>query len=474
MYTCGPTVYQTAHLGNFRAFLLSDLIRRTLEYQGFAVTQVMNITDVGHLTDEVNDAGDDKLQVAALKEKKSAWEIASYYTDLFWEHAEQLNLLKPHVSPKATAHIPEQITLIEQLEAQGFTYRTDDGIYFDTSKLADYGKLTGQDAEEKLAGARVEVNSQKRQPQDFALWKFSVPQGTTPSEQSESNGSQSLDTARDQPLDTARDQPLDTARGKRQMEWASPWGVGFPGWHIECSAMSVKYLKQPFDIHTGGIDHIAVHHSNEIAQSEAATNQPLANYWLHQEFMLVDGAKMSKSLNNTYTVDDLVERGYRPAAFRLLTLMTHYRKPLNFTWEALAAADHALMNLEQLAKDLPQVEEPQVPDELEERFREVISDDLGLPAAIAMLWEVLRSEESDEVKASVILRWDEVFGLGLANWLGQKDEIPERIYQLVNEREEYRKKGEYDKADGIRQEILAEGFDVRDTSEGPDIARVSH
>lgn len=467
MYTCGPTVYQTAHLGNFRAFLLSDLIRRTLEYQGFAVTQVMNITDVGHLTDEVNDAGDDKLQVAALKEKKSAWEIASYYTDLFWEHAEQLNLLKPHVSPKATAHIPEQIALIEQLEAQGFTYRTDDGIYFDTSKLADYGKLTGQDAEEKLAGARVEVNNQKRQPQDFALWKFSEPTGSeTLSEQSESNGSQSLDTA--------RDQPLDTARGKRQMEWASPWGIGFPGWHIECSAMSVKYLKQPFDLHTGGIDHIAVHHTNEIAQSEATTKQPLANYWLHQEFMLVDGAKMSKSLNNTYTVDDLVERGHRPTAFRLLALMTHYRKPLNFTWEAVAAADQALTNLEQVAKELPQVDEPQVPEELEERFREAISDDLGMPAAIALLWEVLRSEESDEVKASVLIRWDEVLGLGLAAWLGQKDEIPERIYQLVNEREEYRKNGEYDKADGIRQEILAEGFDVRDTSEGPDIARTGH
>ncbi|MBI4032352.1 cysteine--tRNA ligase [Candidatus Berkelbacteria bacterium] len=435
LYTCGPTVYQFAHLGNFRTFLFGDLLRRVLEYQGLAVNHVMNITDVGHLVGD-GDTGEDKVAKSAAEQGKTAWEIASYYTEAFLSDLDRLNLERPHVLPRATQHIPEQLLLIQALEAKGFTYTTTDGVYFDTSKLPDYGKLTGQDMAELEAGARVEVNAAKRHPADFALWKLSP------------------------------------AGDQRQMEWDSPWGVGFPGWHLECSAMSVKYLGQPFDLHTGGVDHIFPHHTNEIAQTEAATGEPLAMYWLHGAFMSVDGQRMGKSLGNTYTVDDLVERGHDPLAFRYLTLQTHYRKPLNFTWEAVAGAEQALNRLRALARSLPDAEGA-TPEQFEQAFRAVIGNDLGIPEALGLVWEWLKREDVTPGQQAAILRHaDQVFGLRLVDELGKGEseaaiEIPAEIQAHVDEREQARQAGDFAKADALRDQIADAGFTVRDTPDGP-------
>jgi cysteinyl-tRNA synthetase len=435
LYSCGPTVYQYAHLGNFRSFLLADTLRRVLEYQGLAVKHVMNITDVGHLVGD-GDAGEDKVAQSAAAEGKTAWEIAAYYTDAFLEDLGRLHFLQPHVLPRATQHIPEQIALIEALEAKGYAYVTQDGVYFDTAKLPNYGALAGQDLEALAVGARVEVNAEKRNPTDFALWKRS---------------------------------PADA---HRQMEWESPWGVGFPGWHIECSAMSVKYLGQPFDIHTGGEDHVFPHHTNEIAQTEAATGQPLAKYWLHGAFMMVDGRKMSKSLGNTFTVQDLIDHGHDPLAFRYLALTTHYRKPLNFTWDALRAAEQGVENLRGLVRALP-AEAGSILEDDEAAFCSALGDDLNTAQALGVLWEVLRSDRADKVKAAAVSRWDRVLGLGLADELGRGSgsaEIPADIAALVADREAARQAGEYGRADELRTEIEARGFVVSDTSEGPQVA----
>ncbi len=445
IYSCGPTVYQTAHLGNFRTYMFSDTVRRVLEYLGYAVQHVMNITDVGHLTSDA-DTGADKVEERARAEQKSAWEVASYYADRFWSDAAELHILRPTVAPRATDHIPEQIELIKQLEAGGYTYATSDGVYFSVERFPQYGALTGQPLTDKEAGARVEVNSEKHHPADFALWKFSYPNG------------RDFDPA------------TDDAVTRRQMEWASPWGLGYPGWHIECSAMSTKYLGQPFDIHTGGIDHISPHHTNEIAQSEAATGKPLANVWMHGDFMLVDGQKMSKSIGNVHTVQDLVDRGVRPLAFRLLALTTHYRKPLNFTFEALAGAEQALDKLLVLVRNLPRPEaEVTVPEHLEEQFRGAIGNDLGMPQALSVLWETLKSGRPEIEKAAAVLRWDEVFGLGLAAALGDTPEIPADILQLARDRDMYRQQGEYGQADAIRDELLSKGYELQDTPQGAKI-----
>ncbi len=445
IYSCGPTVYQTAHLGNFRTYIFSDVLRRSLEYAGFAVNHVMNITDVGHLTDDA-DAGQDKVEESARKERKSVWEIAAHYEQQFWRDAEVLHILRPTTVCKATDHIPEQIALVEQLERGGFTYTIEDGVYFSVEQFPQYGILTGQSLAEKEAGARVAVNTSKRHPADFALWKFSYP------------GGRSFDAT------------LDDPESRRQMEWESPWGTGYPGWHIECSAMSTKYLGQPFDIHTGGIDHISPHHTNEIAQSEAVAGKPLAHVWLHGDFMLVDGQKMSKSIGNVVTVDDLIRRGHNPLAFRMLALMTHYRKPLNFTWEALQSAEQALANLYQLVRRLPKpAGDVVVGETFEQQFRSALADDLNLPQALAVLWEVVKSDLPAPMKAAAVLQWDTVFGLDLALVIGETIEIPKDILDLLNEREMYRAAGQYDKADSIRDELTAKGYEIQD---GPDGAVV--
>lgn len=426
-YACGPTVYQRAHIGNFRAYIMEDVLRRALETQGFEVKHVMNITDVGHLTDDA-DSGEDKIEKASKTTGESAWEIAEKYSELFLTDLQKLNIIVPNELPRATATINDQIAVIEELERKGFTYRTHDGLYFDTSKFKDYGKFSGQPLEEKEEGARVEANPEKRHATDFALWKTS-PEGV-----------------------------------KRQMEWDSPWGIGFPGWHIECSAMSRKELGQPFDIHAGGVDHIPVHHENEIAQSMAAYGMPLAHYWFHVEFLLVDGQKMSKSLGNTYSIDDLVNRQIDPMAFRLFLLGAHYRQKQNFTWEALQAAQNALRKLRLIVRDWNKPLIGLV--DLEAEFMSAINDDLNTPRALAILWKTVDSENLTEEKAETLLKMDKVLGLGLVDYISKPIEVPAEIQTLLNRRAEARANKNWSESDRLRIEILTRGWSVEDTADG--------
>ncbi|MFA6130652.1 MAG: cysteine--tRNA ligase [Patescibacteria group bacterium] len=429
IYCCGPTVYQRASIGNFRSYVFADLLRRTLIANGYEVKHIVNITDVGHLTDDAS-AGEDKMEKAATNAEKSAWDIAAEYTALFEADAAHLNILPPTKMPKATDHIGEQIKFIEDIEKAGYAYQISDGLYFDTGKLENYGELSPQKSEEKEEGARVAVNEEKRNPTDFALWKFSR-QGE-----------------------------------HRQMEWPSPWGVGFPGWHIECSAMSEKYLDLPFDIHTGGIDHIAVHHTNEIAQSLAARGVNPATYWMHNAFLLIDGGKMSKSLGNTYSLDDLKERGIEPLALRYFFLGAHYRVQENFTWEAIEAAQHALDHLRELAQNLDvpsKIHEPSF-----EKFTTFMNDDLNTPGALAFVWDFLReaSIPSGE-KAATLLEIDKFLGLNLDHPGAQPLAIPREIEDLVRARERVREKRDFEASDRLRNEIEEKGYTIKDSTTGP-------
>ncbi len=427
MYSCGPTVYWFAHIGNMRSFLFADVLRRTLELHGYEVKQVMNITDVGHLTGDTDD-GEDKMTVAMKRERKTAWEIAEFYTAAFKRDLEQLNIKPANIYPKATDHIAEQIEELETLEKNGFTYQTSDGVYFDTSKLTDYGRLSRQKPQEKLAGARVDMG-EKRNATDFALWKFSA------------EGSD------------------------RDMEWDSPWGKGFPGWHIECSAMSLKYLDVPFDIHTGGVDHIAVHHENEIAQTMGAEGVLEANTWMHNEFLTVDNGKMSKSLGNLFTVDDLVAKGYDPMAYRYFVLGGHYRSKLNFTFEALDAAQNALFRLRATIRSWEKPTRIGCAD-IENEFLEAINDDLGTPHALAVLWTLVDIDLPTEAKAKTLLWMDRVLGLRLEQTLGRLEEVPPEVRALVEEREEARKQKDWSRADELRDMIKQRGYVVEDTDAG--------
>ncbi len=428
MYNCGPTVYQAASIGNFRSYVFADVLRRVLEFNGYEVKQVMNITDVGHLVGD-GDEGEDKMIKAMRQEGKSSWEIAEFYTEKFIHDSELLNIERPNVICKATEHIQEQIDLIKAIEANGFTYKISDGIYFDTSKLADYGRLSGQKLEEKEEGARVEKNVEKKNPSDFALWKFS---------------------------------PKDQ---QREMEWDSPWGVGFPGWHIECSAMSEKYLDSPFDIHTGGEDHIPVHHTNEMAQTEAAHGNLLANYWLHNAFLTVDGGKMSKSLGNTYTLDDLEDKGYQPLAFRYFLLGAHYHQPQNFTWEALGAAQNTLHNLEDIVRQWDQPSD--IDDAVLQQFKDQINDDLNLPGALAEVWNLVNdSQVATSVKAATLLKFDEVLGLRLSEVIAQPLVLPQQIEKMLKDRQVAREAKDFEESDRLRDQIKASGYLVEDTAEG--------
>ncbi|MCX6713822.1 MAG: cysteine--tRNA ligase, partial [Candidatus Vogelbacteria bacterium] len=333
VYTCGPTVYLYPHIGNLRAYVFSDILHRALVFDGWQVKHVVNITDVGHLTDDADD-GVDKVEKEAQAEGKTAKEITEFYTQAFFADLKKLNIdTTDYLFPKATEHIPEQIDLIKKLEAKGYTYQTSDGLYFDTSKFPTYGDFAKLDIAGLKEGARVEANKEKKNPTDFALWKFSPSVDSTGSPQA-----------------------------KRQQEWPSPWGVGFPGWHIECSAMSMKYLGNHFDIHTGGVDHIPVHHTNEIAQSEAVTGEKFVNYWLHAEHLLVDGKKIAKSLGNFYTLEDLEKKGFDPIVYRFLLLQTSFSQKINFTWDSLLSAQKGYQNLKKKIKVLgsPTSSEPEV------------------------------------------------------------------------------------------------------------------
>lgn len=443
LYTCGPTVYDFAHIGNFRTYTTSDLLKRTLEYNGFSVDYIMNLTDVGHLTGDNlgdSDSGEDRMEKTAEKEGKTAWEVAKFYTDAFLEDYEKLNLEKPREFVKATDHIKEQIDLVKKLEEKGHTYETSDGIYFDTSSFPGYGELSNLDQIKE--GARVEFNEEKRNPRDFALWKFS---------------------------------PKDE---KRQMEWDSPWGKGFPGWHIECSAMAMRYLGETLDFHVGGTDLRETHHPNEIAQSEAATGQKFVNYWVHSAFMLIQGERMSKSLKNNYRIYDLEEQGFDGLALRYLYLQTHYRQEMNFTFPSLEAAQSALNRLREFVSgvDIEKVGAIPGKTEFEERFLEAVNDDLNLPKALGIVWEMVKNENKLSIAKS-LLKFDKVLGLDLKNshkYLKKEQAftIPREVAQMIKEREIMRKRDEFTKADHMRNRIRKMGFDVLDTKNGTEIKKI--
>lgn len=445
MYTCGPTVYDFAHIGNLRAYLFADLLKRTISHDGYQVTHIMNITDVGHLTGD-RDMGQDKVESAAAKAGKSAWEIASYYTEAFLDDIKKLNILPPDRMPKATDHIKEMIALIQKLAKNGFTYQTTDGIYFDTAKLADYGKLAKLDREGLQEGARVEPNPEKKNPTDFALWKFSHPRGGS--------------------FDSAQDDGAE----RRQMEWESPWGVGFPGWHIECSVMSTKYLDQPFDIHTGGIDLVPVHHINEIAQSEAAFAKPLAMFWLHNEHLLLGDARIGKSEGNQITLPDLLNEGYSALAYRYFVLGGHYRSRLNFSWQALESAQNSLNNL--YATIAPSQKAKGNCPEFEQDFFAAINDDLDTPKALAIMWNMLRSNNPLEAKLSSLLEFDKILGLSIKTiWKELQKPLPPDVKNLVQKRERMRREQNWAGADALREQIGKLGYEIRDTDIDPLVKR---
>ena len=434
LYTCGPTVYNFAHIGNLRTYIFEDLLRRVLEYNGLKVNHAMNITDVGHLVGD-GDEGEDKLEVGAKREGKNPLEIAKFYTEKFFEDLKELNIELPILVLPATQAIDEQIEIIKLLEAKAFAYKGGKAIYFDTSKLADYGKLSGQKLEEKKTGAREEIvlDEDKKHPADFALWFF--------------------------------------LKGRYQhhvLHWPSPWGEGFPGWHIECSAISRKLLGQPFDIHTGGVDHIGTHHTNEIAQSEAAFGVPLANVWMHGEFLLVDSGRMGKSEGNFLTLDEIKKRGFSPLVYRYMCLQAHYRSQLNFTWESLLGAHQALEKLYAFALSAK-------PGQVgcagyEQEFLEAINEDLNIPKALGLVWKLIDDNEMPKgAKINSLLKFDKVLGLNLAN--PPSSSVPENIRKFLDQRQTAKEKQDFAKSDELRKQIEVLGYEVMDTSEGQKVKK---
>jgi cysteinyl-tRNA synthetase len=437
VYTCGPTVYSAQHIGNLRSYVFADLLRRALLLEGLRVTQVINLTDVGHLTDDA-DAGEDKMELAARRTGRRAEDLAAEYTAQWLRDRRRLNCLDPEVLCKATDHIPQQIEMIQELERRGYTYRIADGVYFDVSKFPRYAELAQLDLTGQVATGRVGDVEGKRHAADFALWKFPAP-GV-----------------------------------RRQQEWDSPWGRGFPGWHIECSAMSVHYLGRRFDIHTGGIDHLTVHHSNEVAQSEAALEvHPWVQFWMHGDFLIIEGEKMSKSQGNVALLDDLVDRGFLPLSFRFFLLQAHYRKQQVFTPDAIAAADRGYRRLLQQAQPLRDAAGE--PDRQRiagprERFREAVRDDLNAPRALALAGEVARDEALAPAERRVLLEeFDRFLGLSLltAEVSREAAETDPRIDALLAERQAARARRDFAAADRIRDQLAAEGVAIEDTPEGP-------
>lgn len=432
VYTCGPTVYDYPHIGNWFTFIRYDLLIRTLRASGLQPKWVMNITDVGHLVSDA-DEGEDKLEKGAKREDKTAWDIAEFYGNYFADGLKRLNFVQPDYLPKATDHIPEQLALIKTLEDKGFTYVIDDGVYYDTSKFPKYADFAQLDLDEQQGSGRVEHNSQKRNPADFALWKFS-------------------------PADHQRD-----------MEWDSAWGKGFPGWHIECSAMSLKYLGESLDIHSGGIDHIAVHHTNEIAQSEAATGKPLANIWMHTNHIMVNDEKISKSLGNSITLEDIEAKGYSLEAFRLHVLESHYRSQSKFSWDSLEAAQNRLQAYKTLADLIWQLpadnQSTGILHEARRDILEALQNDLDTPQVLAQLsaiesnWKAILESETSDSLLEFIKFIDSVLGLKLA----ERADINDDQKQLINDRNLARQAEDWSKSDDLRQQLEAQGIGLRDT-----------
>jgi cysteinyl-tRNA synthetase len=440
LYTCGPTVYNYAHIGNLRTYIFEDVLKRVLVYNGYRVRHVMNITDVGHLTGD-RDMGEDKLEAGARREGKSAWEIAAHYTDAFKRDMRHLNIQEPTIWCRATDTIPEQIALIRQLESRDYTYQTSDGVYFDTARFENYARLSSQNLDALQEGARVEKNPEKRNPTDFALWKFS-PEGV-----------------------------------QRQMEWDSPWGVGFPGWHVECSAMAMKFLADQLDIHCGGTDHIDVHHTNEMAQSEAATGKAFFNFWMHGAFLIVSGGKkMAKSEGNFLTLENtFIKRHINPLAYRYAVFQTHYRKPMEYSEASLQAGRNGLQHLQNQVRRISEdgaAAAGEVNAEFRDQFLQAVNDDLNMPRAMAAVQALLKSALSNSDKFATLLDFDNVLGLDL-DVLDRADALPPEVQGLVEERKKARRAKDWEASDRLRDDIQALGYIVQDGKDGMKVIKAT-
>lgn len=440
LYTCGPTVYNYAHIGNMRAYIFMDTLRKVLKYNGYNLEHVMNITDVGHLTSDA-DEGEDKMDKAARRENKSVYEIAKMYTDAFLSDISKLNIDQPEHVVKATDHIKEMEEYVAKIVENGYGYETSKGVYFDTSKLSSYGELSKINLENQKAGARIDVDPEKRNPLDFALW-IKAPK-------------------------------------EHIMKWDSKWGLCYPGWHIECSAMSKKYLGEVFDIHTGGVDHIPIHHENEIAQSKGATGKNPAHIWMHVEFLLIDNGKMSKSLGNVYRIVELEDKGIEPLAFRYFTYSSSYRNKLNFTWDSIKSAQISLNRLRELTlshKDVNAKIDDKYLKDCEERFLNAINDDMNMPVAISIVWELAKSDIKSNDIYKLIMKFDEVLSLDL-NKIVQKgakelnDELPDEIMEILEKRKVARENKDYSLSDKLRDELKEKGYIVKDSKEGQKIEK---
>ena len=437
MYSCGPTVYYYQHIGNMRAYIFMDSLRRTLKYNGFNVKGVMNITDVGHLTSDA-DEGDDKMELAAKKENKTPYEIAKFYTDIYFNDLKELNIDIPEYITPATKYINQMIELIKVLEEKGYTYRLEDGIYFDIKKFGSYGQLSQKDLD-KPGNARIEENLNKHHPFDFALWKF-VPENHI-------------------------------------MKWDSPWGIGCPGWHIECSAMSRDILGDRIDIHTGGIDHKTVHHEDEIAQNDASAGHRVVNTWMHNEFLLVDGGKMSKSLRNVYTISDLKQKGFEALDFKYFCLNTHYSKKINFTFEGLKAS---AMGFKKLKANLQEHKEGEnkvsieTINEYKQKFLEAINEDLNFPLALGVVWTMLKNEPKSKDVYNLMLEFDKALGLNLSESQVENEQqtIPQNVKDLAEARLVVRQQKNWEESDRLRDKILELGYKIKDSKYGYELEKL--
>jgi cysteinyl-tRNA synthetase len=435
MYSCGPTVYRYAHIGNLRTFLMADLIRRAFEYQGVPVRQIQNITDVGHMTDDEFDTGEDKMLVSAGLEGKTPMEIADYYTKVFFDDVRAINIQEADEYPRATAYIPQMVEIIAKLIERGHAYAAGGGVYFDVQSFPAYGRLSGNTLDQLQSGHRSVIDDpNKRHHADFLLWR---PAGE-----------------------------------RRAMKWESPWGDGFPGWHIECSAMSIALLGESFDLHTGGEDNVFPHHEDEIAQSEGAVGRPVVRHWVHGAHLLSEGRKMAKSADNFYDLRDLAERGHSdPLAARLLFLQSRYRAQMNFTLDALGAAERTLERWRRLIAEWtrkPGETIGDLVDRYEDRFLTSLNEDLDTPQLVALVADVVSTDAlAPKDKSALLIRWDKVLGLDLSRGTGGSRPIPSAAFELIEQREKARAKKDFSTADRIRHKILSLGIEVEDTPEGP-------